>query len=228
MDHTDRDRRLQPSAGFSVNVTAQPYASLHHTIPAVLRCEWRSEPARLRTRDKWLQAIYLIGASKKGISAHQLHRMMGVTYRSAWFMMHRLRYAMSVEPLSKLAGTVEIDETFIGGKRKAGKGRRPADGARKPPVVALVERSGRVKAMPMERVDAQSISALVLQHVDQLNTSALMTDDAPHFPQKIGRIRQSVNHTRGEYVRGDVHTNTAEGFFSLLKRGITGTFHHVG
>ncbi len=81
--------------------------------------------------NKWLQAIYLIGASKKGISAHQLHRMLGVTYRSAWFMAHRLRYAMSVEPMaSKLSGVVEVDEAYIGGKRKGGRGRFPADGGR--------------------------------------------------------------------------------------------------
>jgi transposase-like protein len=179
--------------------------------------------------NKWLQAIYLIGASKKGISAHQLHRMMGITYRSAWFMMHRLRYAMNVEPLVKLAGTVEMDETYIGGKRKGKYGRQPADGGRKAAVVALVERKGRVKAMPMERVDGHTLGALVLRHVDQLNTSALITDEAPYYPEKVGRVRrETVNHGRGEWVRDGVHTNTAEGFFSLLKRGIVGTFHHVG
>jgi transposase-like protein len=181
--------------------------------------------------NKWLQAIYLIGASKKGISAHQLHRMMGITYRSAWFMMHRLRYAMSVEPLaSKLSGVVEIDETYIGGKRKDGKGRMPADGGLKTPVIALVERKGRVRAMPMERVDHQTMSALIYRHVDQLNTTALVTDESQAYPDKIGRLRrQTVKHRTGQFVGADgVTTNTVEGFFSLLKRGIVGTFHHVG
>jgi transposase-like protein len=109
---------------------------------------------------KWLQAIYLIGASKKGISAHQIHRMLGVTYRSAWFMAHRLRYAMTSEPLAtKLSGTVEVDEGYIGGKRKGGRGRRPADGGRKAAVAVLVERGGNVRAMPMERSTAPRWSA---------------------------------------------------------------------
>src|SRR5262245_55406954 len=91
----------------------------------------------------WFQAMYLIGASKKGISAHQLHRMLGCTYRSAWFMAHRLRSAMGTGPLAeKLKGTVEIDEGYIGGKRKGGRGRTPADGGKKAAVAVLVERDG--------------------------------------------------------------------------------------
>jgi transposase-like protein len=184
---------------------------------------------------KWIQGIYLIGASKKGISAHQLHRMLGVTYRAAWFMAHRLRHAMNVEPLaSKLSGTVEVDEGYIGGKRKGGKGRRPADGGRKAAVAVLVERGGNVRAMPMERIDAASMDREIRKYVEP--GSRLMTDestiyndirvkDHQHF---AGMERQSVNHSSGEFVRGDVYTNTAEGFLSLLKRGIVGTFHHVG
>jgi transposase-like protein len=184
---------------------------------------------------KWIQAIYLIGASKKGISAHQIHRMLGVTYRSAWFMAHRLRYAMSAEPMAaKLKGTVEIDEGYIGGKRKSGRGRTPADGGRKAAVAVLVERDGRVRAMPMERIDGASMERAIRQHVEP--GSKLMTDETNIYSsirvkghQKIaGMERQSVNHGSGEFVRGDVYTNTAEGFISLLKRGIVGTFHHVG
>ena len=100
---------------------------------------------------KWVQAIYLIGASKKGISAHQLHRMLGVTYRAAWFMAHRLRYAMSAGAFT-LKGTVEIDEGYIGGKRKGGRGRRPADGGRKAAVAVLVERNGNVRAIDRKSV----------------------------------------------------------------------------
>jgi transposase-like protein len=184
---------------------------------------------------KWIQAIYLIGASKKGISAHQIHRMLGVTYRSAWFMAHRLRYAMTAQPLAaKLKGTVEIDEGYIGGKRKGGRGRTPADGGRKAAVAVLVERDGRVRAMPMERIDGGSMERAIRQHVEP--GSKLMTDETNIYSsirvkghQKIaGMERQSVNHGSGEFVRGDVYTNTAEGFISLLKRGIVGTFHHVG
>ena len=184
---------------------------------------------------KWIQAIYLIGASKKGISAHQLHRMLGVTYRSAWFMAHRLRYAMDSGLTAPLSGTVEIDEGYIGGKRKSGKGRVPADGGRKAAVAILVERGGRVRAMPMARVTGDSMTAAIKRHVAP--GSVLMTDETniyhgpkvPSGKRKIaGMTRHMVNHGSGEYVRGNVHTNTAEGFVSLMKRGIVGTFHHVG
>lgn len=183
---------------------------------------------------KWLQAIYLIGASKKGISANQLGRMLGMTYRSAWFMAHRLRYAMSIEPLAKLAGTVEVDEAYVGGKRKGGRGRRPADGGRKAAVAVLVERGGRVKAMPVANVDSKTMEGAIKKHVAP--GSRLMTDETNIYrsirvkgQQRIaGMERQTVNHGAGEFVRGDAYTNTAEGFISLLKRGIVGTFHHVG
>jgi transposase-like protein len=177
---------------------------------------------------KWLQAIYLIGASKKGISAHQLHRMLGVTYRSAWFMAHRLRYAMTSEPMMQLSGVIEVDETYIGGKRKGGKGRQPADGGRKSAAAVLVERNGRLKAMPMEHVTGHTMESAILRHVTP--GSSLMTDDTPIYSGKArigGLLRETINHSRGSYVNGAIHTNTAEGFFSLLKRGIVGTFHHV-
>jgi transposase-like protein len=183
---------------------------------------------------KWIQAIYLIGASKKGISAHQLHRMLGITYRAAWFMAHRLRYAMESGSIV-LSGTVEVDEGYVGGKRKGGKGRIPADGGRKAAVAVLVERGGNVKAMPMARVDGDSMAAAIKAHVAP--GSVLMTDETniyhgPKVPSGkrtiAGMPRHMVNHGSGEYVRGNVHTNTAEGFVSLLKRGIVGTFHHVG
>jgi transposase-like protein len=183
---------------------------------------------------KWLQAIYLIGASKKGISAHQLHRMLGVTYRSAWFMAHRLRYAMEAKSFAKLSGTVEVDEGYIGGKRKQGRGRKPADGGRKAAVAVLVERDGNVRAMPMERIDGDSMEREIRNYVEP--GSRLMTDetriyhgiDVKGHQQIAGMERQTVNHSAGEFVRGDVYTNTAEGFISLLKRGIVGTFHHIG
>jgi transposase-like protein len=177
---------------------------------------------------KWLLAIHLLASSKKGISAHQLHRNLGISYKGAWFMAHRLRYAMASEMFpTQLRGVVEIDECYVGGKRKGGRGRMPAHGGLKAPVVALVERNGRVKAMPMAQVDTKNMTALVLQHVDAQNT-VLMTDESQVYPDVIGGMkRRTVVHGRGEYVRGDVYTNTAEGFFSLLKRGIVGTFHHV-
>lgn len=179
--------------------------------------------------NKWLQAIYLIGASKKGISSHQLHRMLGVTYRSAWFMSHRLRYAMSVEPMvGMLRGTVEVDETYVGGRRRGTKRGRPQPGSHKSAVVALVERGGKVRAMPMERVTTDNLRNAMKECVSCEAT--IITDELPAYRGAAVHFvdHQKVEHGTGEYVRGTAHTNTVEGFFSLLKRGINGTFHHVG
>ena len=176
---------------------------------------------------KWLLAIHLLCASKKGMSAHQLHRMLGVTYKTAWFMAHRLRYAMTQTPLvEKLRGIVEADETYIGGRRKG----KPGRGAQltKPGVVALVERGGKVRAFVTPRVMGDEIRAHILANVDQ--DVRLMTDESNLYTgvgKELGS-HETVKHSIKEYVRGDVHTNTVEGFFSLLKRGINGVYHHVG
>jgi len=180
---------------------------------------------------KWLQAIHLVCASKKGISAHQLHRMLGVTYKSAWFMAHRIRYAMTeMGILPKLQGTVEIDETYVGGKTK-GKGVQAGKDA-KVPVVSLVERKGRVRSFQMERVTAKNLKPVIKETLHE--SSDVMTDDAMIYPFVLSKGVNShrvVNHGANEYARREdglvVHTNTIEGFFSLLKRGIIGTFHHV-
>jgi transposase-like protein len=179
---------------------------------------------------KWLLAIHLLCASKKGMSAHQLHRMLGVTYKSAWFMAHRLRYAMTQEPLaSKLSGIVEADETYVGGKERAtGKRGRPKN-SKKVGVVALVERGGKIRAFPMSRITADRIREAVCENVSE--NARLMTDESPLYTM-IGRTivasHETVMHSLQEYVRGDCHTNTVEGFFGLLKRGINGIYHHVG
>ncbi len=183
---------------------------------------------------KWLQAIYLQTASKKGISAHQLHRMLGITYRSAWFMAHRLRHAMGKEPfVSKLSGTVEIDETYIGARNKRGTRRgRPGPDSHKTPVVALVERkTGRVRAMPMPRVTVDNLREALTSNVAR--KARIMSDELSLYPSAAEFFsggHHAVTHSKGEYVRRgtDVHTNTVEGFFSLLKRGINGIYHHVG
>jgi hypothetical protein len=142
--------------------------------------------------------------------------------------MHRLRYAMSVGPLAdKLRGVIEMDETYVGGKRKSSKGRAPSDN-RKGMIVALVERDGRARAFPMPRIDAENANAMSQKHVDPF-AAVLMTATAPHYTYEFGKFAHArINHNSGQYVRGKVHTNTVEGFFSLLKRGIIGTFHHVG
>jgi transposase-like protein len=177
---------------------------------------------------KWLLAIHLLSASKKGMSAHQLHRMLGVTYRAAWFMAHRLRHAMR-DDVMQLDGIVEVDETYVGGPRKRKPGRPAPDDKVKTPVIALVERGGRgrVRAFPLERVTGNNVQDVIRREVS-LNAH-MMTDDLNvYHPLSMGfRKHDTIVHSRGEYVRGNVHTNTVEGFFGLLKRGIVGSFHHV-
>lgn len=176
--------------------------------------------------NKWLMAIHLLCASKKGMSAHQLHRMLEITYKSAWFMAHRIRYAMSQPPLvDKLQGIVEADETYVGGKAH---GKRGRGAEHKTPVFALVERKGRVRSFPVERVTAENLKGIMRKHVAQ--EAHVMTDEFTAY-KGLGKefaAHQVVSHSTGEYVRGLAHTNTAENFFSLLKRGINGVYHHVG
>jgi transposase-like protein len=179
---------------------------------------------------KWLLAIHLIGSSKKGMSAHQIHRNLGISYKAAWFMMHRLRYAMKQGPLAELMkGTVEVDETYVGARSKRGTRRgRPGPDSHKTPVVALVERkTGRVRAFTMARVTSENLKEAVYGHVDK--SATLMTDDYFAY-RSVGEGMAGhgvVKHANDEYVRGENYTNTVEGFFSLLKRGINGVYHHV-
>lgn len=183
----------------------------------------------------WLQATYLMVSSKKGISAHQLHRTLEITYKSAWFMAHRLREAMRTDSLPPIGGhnkVVEVDETYVGGKEKnkhANKKLRAGRGAvGKQPVVSLVERGGKVRSFHMPQVTAKTLKPILKAHINK--KSYVMTDEAKVYPAVTGGFRGhgSVNHSAGEYVRGTFwHTNTVENYFSILKRGIVGTFHHV-
>jgi len=183
---------------------------------------------------KWLMAIHLLCASKKGMSSHQLHRMLGVTYKSAWFMSHRIRYSMNREPLkSKLSGTVEVDETYVGGKRKgAGQRGRPDASSHKSPVVSLVQRAGEVRSFHVPSVSANNLKEVLRENVQA--DANVMTDDFSAYDW-VGKEFPShdvIQHKSGSYSRREgakrIHTNSAEGFFSLLKRGIHGVYHHVG
>lgn len=183
---------------------------------------------------KWLLAIHLLCASKKGMSAHQLHRMLGITYKSAWFMAHRIRYAMVQEPLkSKLSGTVEVDETYIGGKRKGiGRRGRPSADSHKSPVVSLVQRNGNVRSFHVPSVSAKNLKEILRENVQP--DASIMTDDfsAYDWVKKEFLSHDVIKHSSGSYARREgskrIHTNSAEGFFSILKRGINGVYHHVG
>ena len=183
---------------------------------------------------KWLLATHLMCASKKGISAHQLHRMIGLPYKTAWFMAHRIREGMrDLNPTSPLGGEgkfVEADETYIGGKEtnkhRSKRNSKNIGGMGKEVVFALVERNGRVRSQHVASVNAKTLRPIL---VSQLHPKTLlMTDDAGQY-RHMSRdfTHETVNHGIGEYVRGDAHTNTVEGYFSVMKRGITGVYHHV-
>lgn len=182
---------------------------------------------------KWLMGVHMMTASKKGVSSHQLHRMLGITYKAAWFMSHRVRYAMKSGPLSlKLRGKVEVDETYVGGKQenRSNAVRREGIVPRKTQVVALVQRTGKVKAFPVKnRLSANQLKDAVRQNVRK--DATLYTDNSNLYDgldKTFNGGHHTVNHGISQYVKaGGIHTNTVESFFSLLKRGINGTFHHI-
>ncbi|MDX2264430.1 MAG: IS1595 family transposase [Hyphomicrobiales bacterium] len=177
----------------------------------------------------WLQAIALLCASKKGISSNQLHRMLGVTLKSARFMSHRIREAMRTGGLAPVGGygkPVEIDETFIGKKDGVEKHPNARGYAHKRTVFALVERGGEVRTFHIDKADTASIKPIVDANIRK--ESALMTDEARYYGP-IGvefKYHLTVNHSTGEYARGGVHVNTLENYFSVFKRGMKGVYQH--
>jgi transposase-like protein len=180
--------------------------------------------------NKWLLAFRLMAGSKKGISAHQLHRSLGITYKSAWFMAHRIREAMDGAdgdgPLGGPDTVVEADETYVGGKARNRAFRQPAP---KKAVVALVERDGKARSFHVANVNAKHIRGLIVTNVSR--DSHLMTDESVVYT-RVGREfhgHSTVNHSAKEYVTtgGFKHSNTAENFFSIFKRGVIGTYHHM-
>jgi transposase-like protein len=175
----------------------------------------------------WLQAMYLIAGSKKGISSNQLHRTLGVTLKAAWFMSHRIREAMrsnDLTPLGGDGGVVEVDETYIGNKKSVAPGH--GGHLHKVPVLALVHReTGKSRAFVIDRTTAANIIPIVKANVDR--ETYILTDEAALYRHQfrddyLGHGR--VNHKAGEYVRGRIHTNTVEGYFSIFKRGMKGVY----
>lgn len=181
----------------------------------------------------WLMAFAFLCSAKKGVSALQLQRELDIgSYRTAWHLCHRIRHAMSQEPLAGLLqGTVEVDETYVGGKPRRGHGQpkpKKGRGTKKVAVVALVERGGRARSHKVERVDAKTLGKVIRENVDRRST--LMTDQFGSYAgvgTKFVGGHHTVNHSKGEYVRGNASTNEVESYFALLKRGVMGSFHHI-
>ena len=178
----------------------------------------------------WLKAVYLLCSSKKGMSSHQLHRMLGITYKSAWFMTHRIREAMRdpvfVKKLGGKGKVVEADETFWGNTGKQKKGARGWEHKEK--IFSLVERNGNVRSYHVDKVGAKTLKPIMRDQIEK--DTHIMTDD---FRSYAGLDKEFaghgfVKHSKGEYVRGAIHTNTIENYFSILKRGLTGVYQHVG
>lgn len=185
----------------------------------------------------WLQAMHLLSSSKKGFSANQLARILGVSLQSAWFLGHRIREAMKdlkMEPIGGEGEVIEADETHIGGSernkhlsKRTRYGRQVAGGVGKATTVSLVQRGGKVRSFHVAEVNSGNIRDILNRNVDLRST--LSTDEAPHY-RRAGRDfseHGTVHHASGEYKHGDFHSNSVENYFSILKRGITGCYFHV-
>lgn len=171
----------------------------------------------------WFFAIFLFASSRNGVSAKEIQRQLGVTYKTAWRIAHQIRSLMT-QGRDPMSGTVEMDETYIGGKRRGTRG-RGAQG--KTAVVGIAERQGRVLVQKMENVKSKTVLPMLRENV--VLGSAVMTDEFPIYNrvEKDGYLHEVIQHGIKEYVRGNVHTNTIEGFWSQVKRSISGTHHAV-
>jgi len=177
----------------------------------------------------WFYAMYLMGSTRCGISAKQIQRETGVTYKTAWRMFRQIRTLLG-EDLQLEGSTVEVDETYVGGVRKYGRGRPTRGDKKKTPVMGLVERGGKIVALAVDDVTGATLLGNVRKYV--LPKSTVFTDELhgydgiKHMPE-MGYRHRRIKHSAGVYVRGNVHTNTIEGFWSLVKRGVGGVYHSV-
>ncbi len=184
---------------------------------------------------KWFVGIYIVASHKKGISSHQLGRDLGITQKSAWFMLHRIRFTLGIDNNdTQMTDIIEIDETFIGGKSEnihASKRKlmtRSNIGLEnKTAVFGMLQRNGQVKAMTVKQIDKDTLKPIILQNIS--TDSIIVTDNYAGYRdlKNIFKSHKIVSHSNGEYVKGKFHTNCIEGFWSLLKRGIIGIYHSV-
>lgn len=182
--------------------------------------------------NKWLAATHLLMASKKGMSALQIGRLLGLSKKTAWFLCHRIRESLRETKPDMLGGdgkVVEFDETYVGGKEKnkhiGKRNKRNIGGAGKEAVFALVERGGKVRSHHVPNVSAKTLRPIIDKQIAEATRT--ISDDGGARVRHGSPDHHSVNHSIGEYVRGDIHTNTIEGYFSIMKRGISGVYHHV-
>lgn len=170
---------------------------------------------------KWFIAIYLLTTSKKGISSIELSQHVGVTQKTAWFMDHRIRESLK-QSKGKLMGVVEVDETYLGGKHN-----RKFGFSKKSPVLGMTERGGKLRAIPIPDRQTHTVLKAVTAHVDK--RAHLMTDDAGVYRKvvRLGYKHDSIKHSRKQYVKGNIHTNSIESFWALFKRNYHGTYHSM-
>lgn len=180
---------------------------------------------------KWLQAVHLLCSSKKGISSHQLHRILEITYEAAWFMSHRIREAMRSGPLAPpvMGGpgeVVEVDESYIGKKRSAKNFANPRGKDRKMAVLTLVDRRGEARSFHIDGTYSRAILPIIKANIDK--ETKIATDEGVHYSRVKKHFAEhgTVNHSAFEWARGDIHTNTIEGHFSIFKRGMKGVYQH--
>lgn len=176
----------------------------------------------------WCFAFWRAATSKKGVSALEIHRQTGLSYKSSLFMLHRIRFAMADSVVGPLGGEVEVDETYVGGKPRYKGVSKRGRGTKKQCVLAMVERGGRVKTRPVANVTGKTLKDAIREDVHP--SARIITDENSAYTgigSDFAGGHQTVCHSAREYVRGDVHSNTIEGFFSIVKRGINGIYHAV-
>lgn len=175
----------------------------------------------------WFYAMYLMTSTRCGISAKQLERELGVTYKTAWRMAKLIRQELMVQDDEPFGGEVEMDETYVGGRRRGTPRGRPSEDSHKTPVFGMVERSGRVAAIAVRNVKAKTLMPHVQKRV--LPSSVVYTDELRSYDglKRSGYRHERIHHAEQVYVSGNVHTNTIDGFWSLIKRGINGVYHAV-